>query len=374
MGATFLATNLAACVFALDFDELQEGDGGKTGSNAVVLNDAAAALTKATCDRLLACVGPAAPIFFGDSDCYEVLLKSYQNAILDGAEILTSETFEYHPTLMPACTDAIRSKPCGFVGHIPECEAALEGKVAQGGACVQPLECASNLYCDVSASCPGTCLPLLTEGTTCRSGSECAEGLDCVTGATGKECAPLATTEGAACDNGEPGCSVDMLCLGKQAAQPGACTMISKTFDADLGNACNTSNGPFCSAGLVCKFDSLQAVFSSGAGTCAPPSQEDGPCTVSLPDPCPKNFYCKAASATTIDGTCSPLPGTLQQCAPELTVVKARCRTGSVCVELENVKVCQSLTENDADCSTNETCYSGYCLGNQCSPLACSAN
>jgi hypothetical protein len=370
LGATILAGQLAACAFALDFDELQEGDDKKTGTNAVLLNDAAAALTEATCDRLLSCVGPAAPIFFGDSVCDEFLLKSYQSSILDGAEILTSETFEYHPTLLPACVDAIRNKPCGFVGHIAECQAALEGKVAQGGACVHPLECASGLYCDVSATCPGTCLPHLNAGEECRSGDECAEGLDCVDVATGKECAPLVTTEGAPCDNGEPKCAVDMLCLGKADSQPGTCQRIATTFDADLGNACNTRNGPFCSEGLVCRADSLASLFSTGAGTCSPPSQADAACTVSLPDPCPKNYYCKP-EPNSIDGTCAPLPGPLQQCAPELAVVKAPCRAGTVCVELDTVKVCQPLTENDAVCSTDQTCYSGYCLNDTCSPLAC---
>jgi hypothetical protein len=364
-----LALNLASCVWLLDFDELEEGDGGVAAGTPIPLSDAASTLAAASCARLQRCLGPALVLAVGDAECIDVYSKIYDNALFDDVETLTEDRFEYHPTLLAACAAAIENRECGAVGgHDAECEAALEGKVGQGSECLHPLECSTGLFCDGSSGCPGTCLPELGEGQPCR-GRECAANLECVTLGGTQVCSPVVNVEGGACDNGEPPCALSKLCLGKQDSMPGTCQSVTGVFIANQGNVCNVRQGPFCNEGLHCEFDTMQAFFTTGAGQCVPPSNAGGPCKLAIPDPCPKNYFCLPNAATSPEGVCTKSPITTETCAPDLTTVKSRCAVGATCVEATNL--CQPITDNGASCSGDTTCYSKYCSGNVCSPLAC---
>ncbi len=357
-----LALNLASCMWVLDFDELQSGD------SPIALEDAAPALAKATCDRLMRCEGPATPLVLFDEDCVGRYTKIYQNTVLDGIKGLDPSRFEYHADLVPACIEAIRKYDCGLDSrHVDACKKAFQGKVAAGADCYQPSECVAGLYCEGSSGvCPGKCFPELAAGEPCRS-RECGKGLECMGPSTQKKCTPIATQEGDVCGNGAAICALGLLCLGN----PGHCQSIPSAFVGQMGNDCNTRNGPFCSPGLFCQYNDLQAFDADGGGTCVGPSEANAPCTVSVPDPCPKDYYCKQSSAAVIDGTCALLPTSTQACSTEAAVTKPRCKAETVCTVVNTNFQCVLISENGKPCAQDEACYSGYCQNGVCGPLSC---
>jgi hypothetical protein len=73
--------------------------------------------------------------------------------------------------------------------QIPECRAALKGKLARDAACTDSFECVSGLRCRAAPGDTSTCQSEVTGGVCLRS-SECADGFTCVgsSASGGKTC------------------------------------------------------------------------------------------------------------------------------------------------------------------------------------------
>jgi hypothetical protein len=108
-----------------------------------------------------------------------------------------SDQFPAPPDAFPE-TGIDLSTYASMIGHgastlfqLPECRAALKGKLAQDDVCTNSLECRDGLRCRPAPGDTSTCQTAL-KGGVCRRTSECADGYTCVgsSAGAGKTCIP----------------------------------------------------------------------------------------------------------------------------------------------------------------------------------------
>lgn len=219
------------------------------------------------------------------------------------------------------CKAAVDAAPCAKLlsDDMPECE--IKGTLADGVACAGDAQCASGA-CHVpdDAAC-GTCRPRALEGADC-SQSKCLRGLACGPSNT---CVKR-IAEGGACDASSV-CEPAMVCLN------GKCTK-----GLARGAACR--NGP-----------------------------KEPPCDTS------GGLYCKPASATDPNGTCSPftIAATGQSCGVTLqpSIDYAVCSNAD-CIGTSGqppTATCQAHLTDGSPCQTggSGTCqFPATCRGGRC--------
>lgn len=389
----FVGTATASCSFLLDFDELQKeqgtstggtGGAGGTGGDAaatIPIGEAAQKFAEALCARFEECMPGAGALVYGDVSCVDYTKRRLADSVLAGIDQLPPDTAEYHPELAPACVAALRSagapkSECPkALDWPPECEAAVEGKVAEGKGCVHPAQCAPGLYCDLASGCPGKCSPKLGEGSPCYEGI-CKEGLDCqeLKAQQGSFCTKPVATPGAPCGGDVlPRCTIGMLCVGisfdqdagaDAGASPGKCKAAESVFGSAAG--CNWTNGDLCLPGLHCKLkDAL------GGGDCVATAQLNEPCGLAIPDMCPAGQYCKPnvfnPPQVSLAGSCTNLPDIDDACALD-AIYNEDCKAGTRCVN----GFCKALVPIGVACKDNQVCYSGLCNNECVPPIFCS--
>lgn len=184
----------------------------------------------------------------------------------------------------------------------------LAGKVANGGACMEHVECADG-WCALGDACPGRCTPFVALGAAC-AGPECGPGnrcsfemaADASTPATCKvNAAPAGNGE--ACAPGAPACVPGLRCDGNVCGPRGG-----------AGASCSTTVTDACQAGLTC-------LASAGtSGVCVALVSEGQPCGPT--SVCGRGAYCSASSHT-----CVGQPTLGQGCAEA-----GACADGSYCL------------------------------------------
>lgn len=221
----------------------------------------------------------------------------------------------YDAARADACFTKADSASCGdffgtnFLDEDPDCEAAFQGTVALGGACLGDDECK-----DPGASCAGasgtdlgTCKAPPGEGEPCQEGL-CGPGLTCRLDVDMLKCfAP--TPDGAAC-------TLDIECASNYCDfQTGICAAPAKVGDPCSVNAgcasgyCDVAagacavkkaDGAACVTGVECASGFCDD--AAGAGMCAATKADGAPCLVSAE--CASGF-CDAGSCS--PGTGSPV-------------------------------------------------------------------
>lgn len=173
-----------------------------------------------------------------------------------------------------ACASAIGSATCQQLvdEDVPaSCKAALTGKVANGGACYNDVDCASGT-CNASVgTCPGVCQAFAQLGDSCAS-ANCAPGLAC-------DGSP-STCKTASAENGACPCRNGLWCDASGGA-PGVCKALPTS------GPCVTSGLLPCQVGYQC--------VGSQPGTCQSMVGLNGDCTAS-DALCGPGYVCDAAT------------------------------------------------------------------------------
>jgi hypothetical protein len=284
---------------------------------------------------------------------------------------------------------------------LPEaCEQTFQGKVADGGACVNSVECKTpRSRCPLDADCNGACTPPGAEGEKClgpcqpgywcvgsvcqkaaQKGEACGtvacdENLYCVDG----KCAEYASAA-AKCPAAQPGehCLVGgMSCIGDGCAlsialwveQGQSCApyqntdpTVSISRRCQQGLTCGVSQicGPPLPAGGTCEPDAItyppqcaEGLYcDSSAKKCAPESQSGGPCVAAtLPSGCEQDLWCN-------QGTCAAFPGNGQDCSMSYSCAEGyRCGTDQKCAP--NGAIGDTCAFYD-ECASSR-CFEGKC-------------
>lgn len=331
----------------------------------IALGDVPPKYAAELCSAYERCLGKEVyALFTNGTDC----AKRTESRILNGEfpqfqAKVDAGKIRYEGKKMQACLDAIHARTCDALSErpIPECKAALDGTVAQGGECDLSAECAGATFCrSENGTCPAHCAALLVAGEDCQEDDHCASGLTC-SGETRKCVAPAGLGE--ACEYGAPACAPGFLCLGKDddAKTPGTCKSSSETFTGAEGEACDPRS-KLCKQGLSCAVDTLTA--DGGTFKCVKTGgyAAGAACKLAFPDACATGSYCKAAGATLlVDGSCTALPTAGEACGANLFNAGI-CPANTACVAGK----CQALAANGVSCFGDAMCYSEHCAANGC--------
>lgn len=153
------------------------------------------------------------------------------------------------------------------------CDAVIVGRVAAGGACTQPSQCAAGYSCfGAEDSTPGTCKLPGAVGGACWNGLASKTHPICVDGAY---CSP---------DEGNAGtCKAyapkDGSCAGTAQCAPGQICLSDVCSDApagDVGDACSGFGG--CKPGNYCASGTCKAKEAAGPAECFVGFQGLGAC------------------------------------------------------------------------------------------------
>lgn len=341
------------------------GCGGGDGGGGPTLDEFGSRNASTICEALIGCYGADIVELFVGPDCQRTFLSLWDQAQRPRLEeAIARGSVTYDASRADACLAAVAAAGCGAIDRpsLPDCEAALAGTIAPGGACSIDEECMGDSYCRTDAACPGTCQARVASGSACTSDAACQAGLRCA----GGTCQAPARA-GAACEGPTMiQCAGGLLCLGASAggagmpARAGACRAIDAVRSAALGDLCDpqSSEGPLCMAGLSC------ALTGVSGGTmpvfeCESEASSGGPCHLGVPDPCPTGEFCDGVMPFMgdFDGTCTALPGSGEPCQGGRCAEGLRCNAASTCTPVSDV---------GGACSEGADCYSGSCEGGTC--------
>ena len=361
------------------------------------------ALETAYCDKLFGCPliegdnPDVSRLYFGTPEaCADITATSFVSMESDrdlDAKLQTGDVVlstEQLPTCLAALADC--TDPWVKPEDIPACRSILRGKSPLGGACSRPEDCADDVFCVTSGTCPGTCAarpsPLL--------GEDCAGSCDQSQGDTA--CRELLLGEASTCalvtrfpaaEEGEP-CSVgnfgsevrpcqpDLYCLPGEpvlAGWPmnlGSC----RAFSA-LGAACGTDFPP-CSGGESHCVD----------GFCRPLKLAKA-----VGEPCDVTTFCDMTAQLycTTDGVCASMGDGTEgsPCKPSATFAVIGCEAGLVCFHpgpdapvdpadpnpdsfLAKWSTCGKPRAGGEACFGSEDCQSLFCRSDYtCAPAYC---
>jgi hypothetical protein len=196
----------------------------------------------------------------------------------------------YDSSKAQACLDAIKALDCSTLAGSDTpaaCVAARTGHVANGATCYAGVDCTSGI-CDLSSTCPGTCVAALAADDDCSTRpDDCGAGLGCQSDNTGaQKCKPLSGVNGPCpcqpglyCDvnSAAPsckalkasgaGCVVDVECQAGLACAGTATTTCQAVVGP--GAACQPSTsfgGSLCALGYACDPTTQQCVAGPKAG------------------------------------------------------------------------------------------------------------
>jgi hypothetical protein len=339
---------------------------GQSSARSVPVEEVASEYAVVICDVLADCTSEAlVELLFapggGSYDCVEAATRSFEQRNLPALEAaIAAGTIVYDGTAVDACLSGYAGLGCGFFStREPQaCRQVFAGTQALGEPCEINLECASaDSYCAIDGMCPGTCTTRVGVGVTCTGDDACQNGLICQNGTC--QAQPVA---GATC-GGMSGlrCTGDQQCVGGGDGEPGTCRPWSALLTADVGAACDLSEGPFCRDGLSFAVTAIAGMPPVGTFACEAEVGAGAACHAAVPDECPTGQYCGGLDLPMLDieGTCMPLPAA-GACA--MTLTGLACAAGSTCV----AGTCTLLREIGGACASGAECYSGRCESGAC--------
>lgn len=243
----------------------QEGTCLIPPDNSISLGAAPAAIAKTECQKQFDCcmgsdlVSQEGGNYTDEAGCEQFETGEIQGIVQEFIQpAIDQGKLVYRGDILGACLGEISSASCevAFGDNVDsQCNATLQGKVADGGACDQNLgnnECISGIcesgvciepvalggacpnfepcvpgsqcFCDINASC--TCMPFATAGQSCQTAS-CGGGSFC--DATNDICTPF-QPNGAACTE-DFECQSDM-CTSNDGTTAGTCLPLACTESA----------------------------------------------------------------------------------------------------------------------------------------------
>jgi hypothetical protein len=275
---------------------------------------------------------------------------------------ITAGRVAYDDSKARACIAAIQAASCPALETTvssPNCQAALKGTVANGGACYGDQDCAAGAC--TGLTCPGTCVAWLAAGAACGQAvaAQCGPGLDCQLNADFVTGTCLATSgAGGACPcNDGLYCDTNRVCQNKKTT--GACT------------------GSECALGYACVAGSCRALVGLGS-PCTPATGNSAGATEcgfmgAYCDPatsrciewpvvgqsCAVSLGCKTGYCDFQTTTCADFRTVGQSCAPfQSCVSTAYCDLPAGA----STGTCTTRKANGAACTGDGQCQSGDCV------------
>jgi len=329
-----------------DGSTMGDGSTGSDGSvgTEVAFDDLCAVITGDICRALIECYG------WEYADLDHCIADQECTGFGDLEAELAAGWIEYDPEAAARCHERFLADPCGFGSFffVPTihvilsiCGDVVTGQQGVDEACAWPLDCVDGLYCARTDSCPGACQPFVGEGGWCTSDGDltCDPSLVCRSGTCQQRFSagdPCDTSSSSDCFNDGFWCDTDMGICREPVGE---------------GETCETF-GARCQTGLRC----IGLPFDPG--TCAPPSNDGGPCYDQLD--CMDGLTCLGS-----------MPGMLGSCSPRLGIGES-CTSGSDCeIELRCLDgSCAARADLGEACSTGfgaEPCADGFvCDGSVC--------
>jgi hypothetical protein len=333
------------------------------GASSTSLDDLPALYAESTCKVVKGCLGPVYDLFLGGESCEDNYATAFNDELPRLKASIDAGLVEYDGTKVSRCLAEVEAAGCTTNDGPAVCNEVLTGSVEMGGDCELSAECAgTDSYCKVDSSCPGSCALKEQAGSDCKRDGDCADGLTC-SDDTSKCVKPAAA--GQACGGTvAPDCAFGTFCVGadEQASQAGTCKSTDEAFSAKAGEACFVDAAPLCEAGLSCLFE-IDVAAQALKATCGESFASGAACQVGIPDPCPVDQFCKAAT-NSVDGTCTPRPGQGEPCEAQFD--SSVCATNLRC----DGGTCKPRQHLGGTCSDDDVCYSNNCLNGGCAPGA----
>ena len=288
-------------------------------------------------------------------------------AINDGRQALDS-------TAAAACLNSM-SGACE-AADLTACGKALRGTVQPNQGCYNTVECATNLYCNLSSTCPGLCQPAIAVGQALPPGASCVSGYYgyggvCVANSPiGQSCAPQSPQ------------TTDRTCVPEAF-----CQAVTKVCTAKrlAGQSCSTSNAE-CAGLLQCHGGVCEALGTSSAAcdttrscradlkcsatnVCVPLADVNAACTSAFGD-CRYDLICDKPVGSSA-GTCQAIHTIGQSC----TSGGYQCglfNSGNYCTatSVTPTGVCALKKGVGASCVSYEECKTSSCAASVCAGCA----
>ena len=284
-------------------------------------------------------------------------------AMRDGRTVFDS-------SLAATCLNQLNTAACDAVDIVTGCAPALHGAVALNGACYGSNECANNLFCDTSTTCPGLCHAAgalgqpPTAGSTCVTGAVAYNSVCVAPTPVGQSCAPAGSSSDRPCVAGAF-CSAAKVCTAKRltgqtctAGSYAECAGLSQcnggvcgglgALSAPCDSARRCMGDLYCGPTNVCvALGTLNTACSSISGQCQgnlirdiPAGMTTGTCQAihTLGQSCTYfgyqcgftgQLYCTATSSN-MSGVCAMQKGPGASCQSYQECTSSSC-TNSVC-------------------------------------------
>jgi hypothetical protein len=293
-----------------------EGGGGPVSDSGLTTDEACSTAGSALCGKIDSCSHFLLQENFGD-----VATCARRFALSCKAQ-LEAPDMPVGPDFVQACYAAMGASTCAdyFAGVLPPaCRPQPVGTRAVGAACISNWQCANDSCRKTAASDCGTCAALAKAGESCAA-ADCEPGLFCN---SNHYCHPYGAT-GTPC-NGEHPCRYPLTCKANAcaAADPlgGACTTSPQTCDLWHGQICNpvsktcqnvvqvqpggtcglltdgTANA--CTAGASCK----RASTTATSGMCLAPAADGQACDATNGPFCSFPATCASGACALPDAT-----------------------------------------------------------------------
>jgi hypothetical protein len=136
----------------------------------------------ALCGKLKACCTTVVDSgTFATASCVAAVTQAgYGGTALGAAPLLEAGVLTYDPTAATACLSDIAAIDCTGnvittqqqIAILTDCTQAVHGTGASGSNCLESIQCATGMFCDMPQDAgtiqpPGTCKPLRSDGGTC---------------------------------------------------------------------------------------------------------------------------------------------------------------------------------------------------------------
>jgi hypothetical protein len=346
-------------MFSLNYKTLLVGSAAAALFAGCGSGDLSSNVISTECDYLFRCAGGSSQTAFDrleygtESGCVAAEQDGFDVAD-EYRQFIDAGTVVIDNGAADRCLRALRATCTNTLARQLACDRIFVGQVADGGGCVDDVQCASG-QCDAEGfeQC-GSCMALIPTGSPCEPfvQSNCAPGPNGEDGfCSGGRCA-LRELEPELTEDAAIGtdCDFDQLCEAGLYCQDGTCARWR-----ELGEACDLSEDS-CGRGAFCR----QSQADPGEGTCVPVRIESGPgedCGLLQTEVvvCDQaaGLYCNDFG----DGVCALYEA--EQTAGEFCDATAECVDGLTC--RDGICVGDRLVDGSA-CVGDVQCQSGNCV------------
>jgi len=332
-----------------------------SGSGPVPLDQVQSSYIRAYCQLNIDCQFEAfAALFDGDVDtCVDFMeaTGATEDALTELVDSVNAGNTAYDGTQARECVNAMQAMSCedAYASPTapPECEETFVGLLANGTDCTMDLECAGG-WCDMNATCPGSCAEAVLIGGDCSAGETCEIGAECENGLCIVNPGPLAL--GDLCADSYRECGYGLWCDWNGN---GVCEN-----RMGVGVACDDEEQ--CDHGLFCNGDGECAevvLVNDVGGACG--GFQDGPmCNIARGLGCAAEYGDGLTYTVCVDlGSLGDSCMEMDELTEVVTVLPCDMVAGLYCdMDLQNFTgVCAAKKAGGAQCTESDECQSNYC-------------